>query len=191
MHKPSFILGYHGCDREVGQRLLLREASMRLSENSHDWLGHGAYFWENDRERALQWARFLKERGKIETPFVVGAVIDLGFCMDLTEISHAAQLKEAYQWFKQYYDETKIPMPENERGRTDDEDLILRHLDCAVINIMHVLRTERGEPPYDTVRGIFQEGRPVYENARIWEKTHVQICVRDPSKSVVGYFLPG
>ena len=190
MHKPSFILGYHGCDKEVGRRLLHNEISLLPSENPYDWLGHGAYFWENDHDRALQWAHFLKERDKIRTPFVIGAIIDLGFCMDLTEISHTIQLKEAYQEFRQFYDEKKIPMPVNERGSTDDEDLILRKLDCAVINIMHTLRKKRNQPPYDTVRGIFQEGGAVYENARIREKTHVQLCVRNPRKSIVGYFLP-
>jgi len=190
MHKPSFVLGYHGCDKKVAHRLLLNETSIRPSENSYDWLGHGAYFWENDHARALQWAHFLKNRGKIETPFVIGAVIDLGHCMELTEIRHTDQLKEAYREFRLFCDEKKIPLPENKRGSTDDEDLILRHLDCAVINIMHTLRAERGQPPYDTVRGIFQEGGEVYEHARIREKTHVQLCVRDPRKSIIGYFLP-
>jgi len=190
MHKPAFVLGYHGCDKKTASLLLRGKTSMRLSKNPYDWLGQGAYFWENDRDRALQWARFLKKRGDIQTPFVIGAIIDLGFCMDLTEIGHTVQLKEAYRQVKQRCDQEGIPMPENKRGHNDDEDLIQRNLDCTVINIMHELRAQRGEPPYDTVRGIFLEGSVVYENARIWEKTHVQLCVREPRKSIVGYFLP-
>jgi hypothetical protein len=36
----SFVLGYHGCDRETGERLLLNEP-FRPSENTYDWLGKG------------------------------------------------------------------------------------------------------------------------------------------------------
>jgi hypothetical protein len=34
--------------------------------------------------------------------------------------------------------------------------------------------------PFDTVKGIFQEGAPIYQEAGFREKTHIQICVRDP-----------
>jgi hypothetical protein len=75
-------------------------------------------------------------------------------------------------------------------------------LDCAVINMVHELRavTRTGEwqtanpetpplHPYDTVRGAFWEGGPIYPGARIERKNHVQICVRD-SANIIGYFRP-
>lgn len=52
----SFVLGYHGCDASVGERLL-RNSPFKNSENSYDWLGHGIYFWESNPDRALDWAR--------------------------------------------------------------------------------------------------------------------------------------
>ena len=51
----SFVLGYHGCDRDAGEKLLQNE-QFRPSENSYDWLGSGIYFWEANPDRALDWA---------------------------------------------------------------------------------------------------------------------------------------
>ena len=50
----SIAIGYHGCDRKVGESLLAGKSAIRFSENSYDWLGHGAYFWESDLTRARQ-----------------------------------------------------------------------------------------------------------------------------------------
>ncbi len=38
---PSFILGFHGCDRKIGEAILSGSERMRLSTNEYDWLGHG------------------------------------------------------------------------------------------------------------------------------------------------------
>ena len=52
------------------------------------------------------------------------------------------------------------------------------------------LRDERGLSTFDTVRGYFPEGGPLFEGARIMARTHVQICVRTPERSIRGYFRP-
>jgi hypothetical protein len=66
-------------------------------------------------------------------------------------------------------------------------ELALRRLDCAVIQFLHHDREENNLPAFDTVRAAFPEGTPLYESAGFLERTHIQICVRDPS-SVLGYF---
>jgi hypothetical protein len=68
-------------------------------------------------------------------------------------------------------------------------DLLLRHLDCAVAETLHQLRERQDLPPYDTVRGVFWEGREIYPSAGFREKNHIQICVRNPS-CIKGFFLP-
>lgn len=73
---PSFVLGFHGCDRQVGERALKGEIQLRDSTNPYDWLGRGVYFWENNPARALDWAISQANRGNFTEPFVVGAVID-------------------------------------------------------------------------------------------------------------------
>jgi len=57
----SFVLGYHGCDRETGERLLSNEP-FQPSENDYDWLGAGVYFWEANPDRAMSWAKKHVER---------------------------------------------------------------------------------------------------------------------------------
>ena len=41
MRTPTWVLGYHGCDREVGEAVLAGETTLRPSENDWDWLGTG------------------------------------------------------------------------------------------------------------------------------------------------------
>ena len=87
MHRlsSSFVLAFHGCDKSVGDRLVNGEP-FKASDNEFDWLGPGIYFWENNWQRGLEFAtEHMKRKGsKITVPFVVGAVIDLGSCLDLT-----------------------------------------------------------------------------------------------------------
>lgn len=194
MLAPAFVLGYHGCDRAVGERILQNKIHVTTSRKKYDWLGNGAYFWENSPERALQWAGFVRNNPqhfnhKILHPFVAGAIIDLGNCLDLTDAESLKIVKDAYSVLSRSYRLLDIPMPVNEAGYKGDEDLVKRSLDCAVINTVHELRHD-GLQPFDSARGIFTEGRELYRGAKIQDKTHIQICVRDPKKSVRGYFLP-
>jgi len=89
MTPEGFVLAYHGCDARVGGGILAGRGHVRPSTNKHDWLGSGAYFWENSPTRALQWAQFLKDHpkiaaSKVNEPFVIGAIIKPGRCLDLT-----------------------------------------------------------------------------------------------------------
>ncbi len=63
----------------------------------------------------------------------------------------------------------------------------MRNLDCAVINHLHAIRKENSLMPFDTVRGIFQEGKPIYADAGFRAKTHIQICVCN-SECIKGVF---
>ena len=46
--------------------------------------------------------------------------------------------------------------------------------------MLHDIRKSGELEPVDTVAGVFVEGNKIYENAGFFEKTHIQICVRDP-----------
>lgn len=39
------------------------------------------------------------------------------------------------------------------------------------------------------MRGVFQEGKPVFEGSGIYRDTHIQICIRNP-ECIVGFFMP-
>lgn len=47
------VLGYHGCDQSVADRVLAGEDMLKKSEKHYDWLGSGIYFWEHGPERAM------------------------------------------------------------------------------------------------------------------------------------------
>jgi hypothetical protein len=185
------IIGYHGCDDAVARRVLLRGDALRPSDNKYDWLGKGIYFWEHGPERAQEWADEMAARGKIRRPTVLGAFIHLGRCFDLTDTSATTRLLPWYEEAKQTFQDLGKALPENAPSTGDDHDLLLRRLDCLVLNLgLGYLDQTVGTPHYyQTVRGVFPEGRPAFPGSRILMKTHVQIAVRDP-QCIVGYFRP-
>ncbi|MDR2850213.1 MAG: hypothetical protein LBW77_06710 [Verrucomicrobiota bacterium] len=178
MKGNSLVLGYHGCDREFGEALLAGSAAFKPSVNRYDWLGSGVYFWENNPARAREWARFMQKRGKIKEPFAVGAVLDVGECLDTTEATSLEAIKASYDALAKAAALTGEVLPKNKKANSKNEELIFRDLDCLVINYLHALREEDGLSPFDTVRGAFWEGRDLYPGSGIKEKTHIQICVR-------------
>jgi hypothetical protein len=186
----SFVLGYHGCDRETGERLLLNEA-FRPSENDYDWLGSGIYFWEANPDRARDWAvqhaeRIKQKSGIVVEPSVVGAVIELGFCLDLISTNGLQAVEQAYGSYCAVATASGAQIPENVGG----DELFLRKLDCAVINFLHGVRRAGGEVPFDTVRALFTEGEHLYPNSGFRRKTHIQICVRKASTIKAVFRVP-
>lgn len=87
-HQPFQVTGFHSCDREVGIKVLNGEMDLYPSDNPWDWLGNGVYFWEQNPERALQYAiesanGEQKNKKRIKTPFVIGSTIELGTCLSV------------------------------------------------------------------------------------------------------------
>ena len=191
--QSSLILGFHGCDQSTLEKVVNQKEELKPSENKYDWLGHGIYFWENSISRALQYAEFIRDTPrrttrKVENPAVLGAVIKLGHCLDLTDFQHINLLKKSYQLLATTFQNLNLDLPTNKKVGAE-KDLLLRELDCLVIQTLHLQREDKGLPPFDSVRGIFWEGEEIYPNAGIKEKTHVQICIRNPN-CIKGYFLP-
>lgn len=186
----SFVLGYHGCDLDVARELVTRRAALVPSDKIFDWLGPGVYFWEADPLRALEWAR--ARFAAAGTPAVVGAVIDLGNCLDLLSRADQELLRGAYDSLAAIHAKAERPLPRNENSpRGGDTDRRLRKLDCAVIRHLHELTSEPAGDvlPFDTVRGMFTEGEQVYEGSGFHAQSHVQIAVLDPA-CIKGVFLP-
>ena len=118
---PAFVIGFRGCDRAVGERVLANEEHLKPSENDYDWLGTGIYFWENNALRAMDWAHFAKENpkvvaAKIADPFVVGAIIDLGYCLDLLEAESIRTVARDYLRLKDAYKTGDIALPRNKKN---------------------------------------------------------------------------
>jgi hypothetical protein len=191
----SFVLGYHGCDRAIGEQALSGDLGILQSTRDFDWLGAGAYFWEADSRRAIEWARQKADRGDYDDPFAIGAVIDLGNCLDLLARENLELVRSAHMSFATVQKASGYPMPVNTKAPKDKSpDLVMRHLDCAVMNHLHAIVDGQDRPagvePFDTVRALFGEGIPLYEGSGFRDKTHSQIAVRTPA-CIKGVFRLG
>lgn len=99
-------------------------------------VGSCIYFWENNVERAEQWAEDNSKikNSSIKTPGVLGAYLDLGNCLDLTDSGSLQLLKIPYDTLKKSVDLAGMDMPVNKDPlKVKSRDRILRKLDCAVI----------------------------------------------------------
>jgi hypothetical protein len=186
----SFVLGYHGCDRNLAERVIAGKQPLQPSRNDYDWLSEGVYFWEHNPGRAFDFAREVRNRPRnkkhtIKDPAVVGAIIDLGFCLNLLDSRSIDMVRQAYADLVRASDEAGIELSRNSVG----PDLLVRKLDCAVIHFLHKTRADKGDKPFDTVRAAFVEGERLYENAGFAAKNHIQICVRNLA-CIKGYFQP-
>jgi hypothetical protein len=100
--RTGLILAFHGCDQGVVDKVITGKSALTHSTNKYDWLGHGIYFWDNSPSRALEYATFLKEnpkrsKQKITQPAVIGAVLNLGFCLDLLDYKNLDFVKLGYE----------------------------------------------------------------------------------------------
>lgn len=183
------VIGYHGCDRAIAEEVLANTAHLRQSNNDYDWLGPGVYFWVDSPERAIDWAIEQEKRKRLDDPFVVGAYLHLGLCLNLTDYGVMEEVAFAYDHLKEMASLLKIDLPQNTGLR--DGITLYRNLDCAVINTLHTYRDRKKQPSYDTVYGVFEEGEPLFDGAGFKKKTHIQVAVRN-TECIIGYFrVPG
>lgn len=182
---PNLVIGFHGCDKSIYNKVLKEHEPLTPSTNPYDWLGNGIYFWENNYQRAYDWAC---NHRKIQNPAVIGAVIDLGECLNLTDNKSIDIVKMGYELLVAHSNATQQPLPIN-KNLGKNTDLLIRDLDCAVIQQIHSYNLEKKRSTFDSVRGVFLEGNEIYPNAGFKEKTHIQICVVNPN-CIKGYFDP-
>lgn len=199
--RPNLQIGFHGCDEPIRNDLVSRPDVVKKSQESYDWLGHGFYIWENNYQRAYQWALDKKRRGTLKTPSVVGVVYQLDYCLDFTDTEFIDILLTYYKLMKEDLRIAGKELPKNKDLPKDQyHDLIIRELDCAVIEYLHhkieeqivsdISKQDFSEyKHFDTVRGIFTEGGPAFEGAGIQTKNHIQICIRNLN-CIKGFFIP-
>jgi hypothetical protein len=202
---PSIVFGFHGCDQDVADKVLHHQESLAASEKSYDWLGHGIYFWEGSESRAMAWA---KAKKGIKKPAVIGAVINLGNCLDLLDDRCIKQLATSYKILDAEFKAIGEPLPQN-RAIDSHGISFRRDLDCKVVMRLQQINNdtiaqEKGfrdasetskadiqkHPKFiDSVRGMFPEGSPLYPSAGFRYENHIQLCIVNPN-CILGYFTP-
>lgn len=186
--RPGLLIGFHGCEQSVRDSIVSGTSMLKASENGYDWLGIGFYFWENNYERALDFAQNPPGKKKYKNPSVLGAVIDLQYCLDLLDTQYLRLIKNSYNNIVSSAGLTDQEIPKN-KTIGGSKDRLLRELDCAVIENLHIMLRTIHLKPFDSVRGVFVEGEELYPGAGFHEKNHVQICIRNPN-CIKGFFIP-
>ena len=163
------VVGYHGTSRKHARNILRR--GFKPSGNDWDWLGRGIYFFEEDLERAQEWAR----EHHVDDPAVIAAVIDLGGVLDLNQRGTLDQLQLAAKQLEASYHSAGQTLPNNRGQRRMFDNLLINYF-CNKAASAHV---------YPVVRGLFEEGPPIHAASAFRRLTHVQLAVRDP-RAILG-----
>ncbi|MBE6400864.1 MAG: hypothetical protein E7037_02365 [Verrucomicrobia bacterium] len=181
MNTPFPFIGYHGCDRKTAQKILINHEALHESDAESEWLGTGVYFWNNDPQRALEWAK----HKEVETPYVIGAIIQPQKLLDFSTREAESLVKCAYDWLYDEYQNSNEKLPKNQKFGQGDLFYKNRKLDCLVMNTLHANSLQE----HDVFSAPFLEGDPIYETGFFLRETHVQICVKNLN-AIVGYFHP-
>ena len=181
------LLLHHGCDRSLAELVLEGKISPIPSENKYDWLGPGIYFGVDSPSRAMTWAREKQQKKPEEMaePSVLGAFAYPGHCLNLTDYGALDELRVAYEKVKLVGESEGGKLPSN--GAKENGIYLYRPLDCLVIKMVHKLREESGLEAYDSVYGIFVEGKDLFPGSGFKTKSHAQIAIRNP-ECIAGYF---
>lgn len=167
--KETIVVGYHGTSIRAAEAVV--QDGFHLSQNSYDWLGDGVYFFQDALSMAWEWAN---SRHPNE-PAVIGAELALVDCIDLLDTAWNPILADIYDEYIRLLKASMLSPPVQEGGA--------HRLDREVINYAIGVLTRNGTE-IACVRGAFVEGMPVYPGSALFDRTHVQISVRDLSKCV-------
>jgi len=159
------VVAHHGTSSEVAAKIL--DVGFIASANDYDWLGDGAYFWENNFQRASTWAI-----DHHHMPVVLEATINLDDCFDLTDPKWFGILNRNADRILELRQARGLPPLKQEN--------LFHGKDRYVINFV-AASMDRAGRPFRSVRGAFAEGSPAFPSSAIFSQSHVQIAVRDPA----------
>jgi len=79
-----------------------------------------------------------EDREEIEKAFVIGVVVSLDYCLDLMDSEFIKMLTVYYDLMKKDFSLLGNELPKNKDVKEDEhKDLLIRELDCAVIEYLH------------------------------------------------------
>jgi len=165
------VRAFHGTT-ESAVDTILGTGQFLPSENSHDWLGTGMYFWQDAPALAWYWAEGKARKQLNERPAVIGAVLRLSDCMDfLDALRWEGPLQHVYEELKSAREAAGSSMPSQKIGQAHT-------LDCLVINQMIRLYSAHGVR-IRCVRAPYGEDQQVFPGSAITRRGHVQIALLD------------
>lgn len=178
---PQIVRAYHGTTDEAAEQIR-SEGKFRQSEKKWDWLGFGAYFFQDAPHRALEWAKKYSVPHYGGKPSVVAVQIDLEGCLDLLDVRAPDFLVEYDKIFRRgahsevFQEALKII-----DGKIISERKIagLNVRDCLFLNSACRYLRRRMSLKVSSVRAVFIEGEAITKTSHLFTRNHVQISVRD------------
>lgn len=170
-------IGYHGTTQDKAEEILARQ-KFDISTNDYDWLGRGTYFWQSAPVRAWAWALAKAKRNGFD-PAVLSVEIQIRDCLDLLDITYWKFLKTiapscTSSGVSQVGFIEAITNPTVTGKKFNFADRLL--IDQAVASLQKQTGTR-----ITSVRAAFPEDNPIHTTSWLFERSHVQIAVRDPS----------
>lgn len=170
LSQPLRVYGYHGTSKRSA--IEINKRGFDLSTNDYDWLGTGVYFFQDAPMRAASWAR---ERYP-DSPAVIKSELVLENCIDMLDIAWNPIIRETYGMFVKEYEKASIPLP-----RQNPQISKAHRLDCAFFNYIVEKVFVSRDVTIDSIRAVFNEGDRIYPDSAIFDRSHIQILIRDLS----------
>ncbi len=180
------VVGYHGTQRSVAEKIVLRTESLQAYHRPHDWMGGGVYYWEYGPKEAWRFAEVRRrQRGWAEPVAVVASMIRLGFCFDLLDPDNAKDLKSFHDDFLESQQALGLTPPANKRR--------WKYLDNAVFEYAYAAieaENEKSGTPVrvDTCRGVHVRSGRLWKESWVQHGANIQILVRNP-ECILGSWL--
>ena len=190
--RPGIVHGLHRCGRHAGEAVLASDTRhLQASQHESDWLGHGIYFWEAHPERGPEPAHAAREQHPItgeknRFPYVVGAIIELGNCLNLLGHAGLREMRTAHHMLQCAAAAEGRQLPAKKFADHSGAYLV-RALDCAVLEYLHKLRIEANLPAYDSVIGALWERSGLTGETGLADQNQMHICIRNQA-CIRGYF---
>lgn len=186
------VRGFHGTTMERAEQIL--RAGFEQSKNDWDWLGKGAYFFEDAPSIARDWSEQMVERldkkGIAAKPAVVSATLNLEGCIDLLDNELVASMKLCADRLAsggalKTQHGLRLRSAESRSFVIADYAMPLAShrynaADCQVINALWGFLRDDGFSA-TSVRAPFVLGKQLYSNSFFFHETHVQIAVIERS----------
>lgn len=172
------VLGFHVTSEEKGRSIL--RTGFDKSHNKYDWLGNGAYFYQEAPGYAVRWAVHERRGGPIENPFVIMVEVEWDGFLDLLDAGWADVLRTTYERLNSKARRTFAVVRKEQKPYEPTRRATAHPLDRYVVEAaIGVLR--RKGVYIRAVRAVFLDGLPIFDKSHLLDRTHIQIAVRDTS----------
>lgn len=148
--------GYHGTDSVSGDKIVQSQKFLK-SCDEEEWLGDGAYFFENDKKQAVY---FITKAKKINNYKIISANIQTNKLLDLIDSETYENFEKFAKMLRSKYLKTKDNKPR-------------RLMNSVILNTMYRLE------PYDVVRGVFKVPMTQMAPRTNIQPMQIQVCVRE------------